>query len=77
MIIKTSIADGEIELTDELIRKLNICDTLYNGFYGLETRIDISELKIAKTQEDVDLLRECLTLVTDHPDLFVAKDSFI
>lgn len=77
LIIKTSIADGEIELTDELIRKLNICDTLYNGFYGLETRIDISELKIAKTQEDVDLLRECLTLVTDHPDLFIAKDSFI
>ena len=60
LIIKTAIADGEIELTDELIRKLNICDTLYNGLHGLESIIDISELKIAKTQEEVDLLRECL-----------------
>ena len=76
LVIKAAIEDGEIVVTDELIKKINLCDKLYKGFYALESQIDISELKITKTQKDIDLLRECLDLVIESSDLFIAKQAY-
>ncbi len=70
--IKTAIADGEIDLTDELLRKLQICDALYNSFYSLESSIDLSGLKIDYATESA-LLNECINYILNHSDLFQAR----
>lgn len=70
--VKTAIADGEICLTDELLRKLQICDALYEGFYSLESSINLINLRINYKTES-DLFSECINYVLIRPDMFQAK----
>ncbi len=69
------IESGELEVTDEVTRWIELYDTFYTALRNFETEIDVSDFKISCAAEQ-DFLFSCYHAVLYNSDLCITKRHY-